>query len=487
MVLNYRVIVHLAGYIILIISVSMMPSLLVSFIYHEPEGVHAFFVTIIPMIFLGILLVWASKPKSRKLRVRDGYAIVALCWILASLFGAVPFVVSGYIPHFIDAFFETCSGFSTTGSSILTDVEALPQGLLFWRSFTHWLGGMGILVFAIAFLPTLGISGNKIAKVETTGPTLDKITPKMSDNAKILYLIYFGFTVVQVLLLMLGDMNLFDALVNSFGSVGTGGFSNYSNSIEHYDSAYIDAVITIFMMLAGVNFSLYYYILQGNWKDFIQDTEFKAYLFIFFGVSLVMALNLWYSNLYTGLGESLRYSMFQSASMMTTTGFATADFDLWPTFSKILLFCLMFIGGCSASTAGSVKVIRIVILFKMIKRGVILRLHPRAVVSIKLGKKAIPADTVSAIGGFIFLYIGIFFLGTLLVSLDNFDMITSMSAMASCLGNIGPGFGSVGPTLNFSIFSDFTTGFLALIMLAGRLELFTIILLFSPHFWNPDK
>lgn len=487
MVLNYRVILHLAGYIILVIAVSMIPSLFVSLIYHEPDVVHAFFVTIMPMLFLGVLLVIAFKPKSKKLRIRDGYTIVALCWILASLFGAIPFVISGYIPHFIDAFFETCSGFSTTGSSILTDVEALPKGLLFWRSFTHWLGGMGILVFAIALLPTLGISGTKIARAETTGPTLDKITPKISDNAKILYLIYFGLTTIQVLLLMIGDMDLYDALINSFGSMGTGGFSHYGDSIAHYNSAYIDGVITVFMMLAGVNFSLFYCILRGDWRDFIKDIELRAYLYIFFSVSFVMALNLWYSNIYTGLGESLRYSLFQSASIMTTTGFATADYDLWPTFSKILLFCLMFIGGCSASTSGSVKVIRIVILFKMIKRGLILRLHPRAVVSIKLGKKNMPADTVSAIGSFIFLYISVFFIGTLLVSLDNFDMVTSMSAMASCLGNIGPGFGSVGPSLNFSLFSDFTTGFLSIVMLAGRLELFTIILLFSPHFWNPDK
>lgn len=487
MILNYKAITKIIGSIILIIAISMIPSFLVSLFYSENEAATAFIKSMVPMLVIGVILTLGFKPESLNLKLRDGFAIVALCWLLASLLGSMPFMISGYIPRFADAFFETASGFSTTGSTILTDVEILPKGLLFWRSFTHWLGGMGILVFAIALLPNLGIAGHRIAKAETTGPTLGKLMPKMSDTAKILYIIYMVFTILETLLLLFGGMNLVDALIHTFGSVGTGGFSNYNDSVGHFNSTYIDMVISFFMILCGVNFTLFYLIIKKHIKEFFSDAELKGYFIILIGSVILIAFNLWHTKTYSSIGESLRFSIFQTSSIMSTTGYATDNFDLWPSFSKMILFFLMFVGGCSSSTTGCIKVVRIVVLSKLIKRGIALRLHPHAVISVKMDGKAISADTVSSITSFIFLYLTIFVFGSIVISWDNFDLITNLSAMASCLGNVGPGFSLVGPALNFSIFSEPIKIFLAFVMLAGRLELFTIILLFTPSFWNPDK
>lgn len=487
MVLNYRAIIKISGIIIVLLAGFMLPSLLVSAIYGESDAIRAFLCTIMPMFFLGGIILTAVKADLDHLRIRDGYAIVALCWIIGSILGAVPFFISGSIPNFIDAFFETASGFTTTGSSILTDVERLPKGMLFWRSLTHWIGGMGIIVFAIALLPMLGISGQRIAKAETTGPTFGKLTPKLTESAKILYIIYIGMTAAEVVLLVLGGMSLFDSLIHTFGSVGTGGFSNYNASVAHFDSIYVEIVIAVFMTLAGMNFTLYYHALKGRWREFFSDGELRLYLIVLLSAVLLIALNLRTSNTYHSIGQALRYSLFQSASIMTTTGFASADFDLWPTFSKMILFFLMFIGGCSSSTAGGIKVIRILMIFKQMKRGIAIRLHPRAVIAIKINGKPVSADTNSAVANFVYLYIGIFFVGTLLLSLENFSLETTVSAVAACLGNIGPGFHLVGPVLNYSIFSDASTLMLAVLMIIGRLELFTIILLFTRQFWNPDR
>ncbi len=487
MVLNYRVIIKFSGIIMLLLACFMLPALLVSFLYKEPGVVRAFLYTIVPMFAASSLILFMVKVDYHQLRIRDGFIIVALCWTLGSVFGAVPFVISGSIPNFIDAFFETVSGFTTTGSSILTDVEVLPKGLLFWRSLTHWIGGMGILVFAVALLPMLGISGQRIAKAETTGPTFGKLTPKLAESAKILYMIYIGMTILQMTLLLLGGMDLFDSMIHTFGSVSTGGFSDKNISIMHYDNLYFEIVIGFFMLLAGINFTLYYYVLRGNWRDFFFDSELKLYLLIFGSAVLLIALNLWTGGHYATIGDSLRFSFFQSASVITTTGYASVDFDLWPSFSKMVLFVLMFIGGSSSSTAGGIKVVRILLLLKLLKRGLTVRLHPRAVISIKINAKPVSAETASAVACFVFLYFMIFFSGMLLLSLENVDLITTASAVASCLGNVGPGFNLVGPMLNYSLFSDASTLLLAILMLIGRLELFTILLLFTRQFWNPDR
>ncbi len=487
MILNYRAIIKISGILILILAGLMLPSLLVSFFYGEGDAINAFLLSIFSMLLVGSMITFTVKADFAHLKIRDGFAIVALCWTLSSLLGAIPFIISGYIPNFFDAFFETVSGFTTTGSSILTDIEALPKGLLFWRSFTHWVGGMGILVLAIALLPMLGINGQRIARAETTGPIFGKLTPKISESSKILYTIYVGMTLLEIILLLPGEMTLFDAMIHTFGSVGTGGFSNYNTSIAHYDNAYYEIVISVFMLLAATNFTLYYYVLKGRWKDFFSDSELRLYLLIVAISVLLIAFNLWLNDSYNSMGQSVRYALFQSASIITTTGYASANYDLWPAFSKMILFILMFIGGCSSSTGGGIKVIRILLLFKLLRRGVGIRLHPRAVFSTKINEKPIPADTISAVVSFIFLYMGIYFVGTLLLSLENFDLITTASAVAACLGNIGPGFNLVGPVLNYSIFSDLSKLMLSILMLVGRLELFTIILLFTRYFWNPDK
>ncbi len=329
--------------------------------------------------------------------------------------------------------------------------------------------------------------GQQIAKAETPGPTMDKITPKMSDSAKILYIIYISITLLEVLLLLAGGMSLFDAFIQTFGSMGTGGFSNYNASIGYFNSVYIDIVIGIFIIIAGANFNLYYDLVRGRWRDFLGDHELRLYLGILAVAMIAIAANLWYSGTYDSFFQAFRYSFFQSASIMTTTGYASTNFDLWPTFSKMVLFTLMFIGGCSASTAGSVKVIRVLIVFKLIKRELFRKMHPRAVVPIKVGGRPVASGTVSSIASFMFLYFLLFFVGTLLISLEDFGLATSASAVAATLGNVGPGFDLVGPALNYSIFTNASKLLMSFLMLAGRLELFTVILLFTPGFWDPDR
>ena len=485
--LNWNVIFRVTGALFIIIGFSMLPAMIVSVIYDEPDITEAFIKTIIPSIIFGGLLILLNKQEEGRTKVRDGYIIVALCWILASCVAAVPFVISGEIPNPIDAFFETCSGFSTTGSSILTDVESMSKGLIFWRSFTHWIGGMGILIFAIALLPNLGISGQAIAKAETPGPTLDKLTPKLSDTAKMLYQLYICFTAAETILLMFGGLSLFDLLVHTFGTVGTGGFSSYNDSVAHFDSVYVDIVISIFMIMSGVNFNLYFIIFRQNLKGFFKDAELRLFLSIVGIATLLISINLYASGTISTIGASLRYSLFQTSTIISTTGFATANYDIWPTFSKMILLILMFIGGCSCSTGGGLKVIRILVILKLIKRGVSLKLHPNAFVSLKINNKPLPVDTVSAIASFVFLYIITIFVSTVLVSMDGFSLLTSFSAVVTCLGNVGPGFDLVGPVMNFSIFSNGTKLILSFLMLAGRLELFTIFLLLTPRFWNPNR
>lgn len=487
MVLNYKAIIKLIGIIFTVMAGLMFPSLLCSYIYNEADAAKAFWFTIIPMLVIGSIITLTVKANFKSLRIRDGFAMVTLCWTLSSALGAFPFVISGYIPNYIDAFFETVSGFTTTGCSILTNVELLPNGLLFWRSFTHWIGGMGILIFAIALMPALGINGQRITIADSAGPSIGRITLQISHSLQILCLIYIGITFIEILLLIFGGMSLFDAMINTFGSLGTGSFTNYNTGIAHYDSLYFEIVIAISMFLAGINFTLYYYVLRERWKIFFSDSELRYYLLIIFTAILLITLNLWFSNYYDSIGKSLRYSFFQSISIVTTTGFTTANYDLWPTFSKMILFILMFIGGCSSSTSGGIKIVRALVLFKYLKKSISVRLHPRAIVSIKINERPVSADTISAVINFVFLYIGVFFAGTLLLSLDNFDLITTASAVAACLGNVGPGFNLVGPELNYSFFSDLSTLLLSFVMLVGRLELFTMILLFTRQFWNPDR
>lgn len=430
--------------------------------------------------------MWFGQRSAAMLKVRDGFLIVGLCWIVSTLLGAVPFLLSGSIPDFFDAFFESCSGFSTTGASILTDVEALPKSMAFWRSFTHWIGGMSILVFAVALMPSLGINGQNIGVSDAPGPTLEKITPKMSDTAKALCAAYILFTFAETVLLCAGGMSLYDAFIHTFGSVGTGGFSNYNDGIAHFDSPYIDSVITIFMLLSGANFNLYYMSLRNGPAFIIRDAEFRFYLLIVISASVLVAANLYFTGVFDGVGRSVRYSVFQTASILTTTGFAADNFDLWPTFSKMILLLLMLIGGCSSSIGGGIKVVRILVLLKLIHRGIATRLHPNVIVTAKMNNKNVPPDTVTAIVNHVFLYMVVVFLSTLLISLNNLGLITSITSVLACVGNIGPGFDLIGPAGNFSVFAAPAKLLLSFLMLAGRLELFTLFILFMPRFWNPN-
>lgn len=475
---------RITGVVLVVIGVSMLPSILVSVIYDGSSVFMPFIYTMVITVILGLSLTKFFVHDSFRLKVRDGFLIVSLCWILSCFVGAVPFMVTGAIPSLADAFFESCSGFSTTGASILSDIEALPKGLLFWRSFTHWIGGLGILVITIALLPSLGIGGQNIAVSETPGPALDKITPKMSDTAKTLLVIYMLFTVIETILLMFGGMDLFDSLIHTFGTVGTGGFSNYNTSVAHFDSTYIRIVITAFMFLCGVNFNLFYFSVKRGPKVFFEDSEFKLYLMFFGGTAIFLFAVLMISNTYGSFGEAAVDSAFQTASILTTTGFASADYETWPMICQMAILILMFMGGCSSSTSGGIKIVRIYVILQLIRRGVATRLHPNVVENIKLNGKNMPSDTVSAIANHMFLYIAMVFVGAFLIAFENTDLMTCFSSVITCLGNIGPGFGTIGPSENFSAMADFSKYLLSFYMIAGRLELYTLFILLTPKFWS---
>ncbi len=477
---------RITGLVLVVIGISMLPSILVSVIFDGPEIYMPFIYTMAMTVILGLSLTKFFIHDSFRLKVRDGFLIVTLCWLLSCFVGAIPFMVTGAIPSLADAFFESCSGFSTTGSSILSDIESLPKGILFWRSFTHWIGGLGILVITIALMPSLGIGGQNIAVSETPGPALDKITPKMSDTAKTLLVIYILFTVVETLLLMFGGMDLYDALIHTFGTVGTGGFSNYNTSIAHFDSTYIRIVITAFMFLCGVNFNLFYFSVRRGPKVFFEDSEFKLYLFLYLLIGIFLFAVLMISGTYTSFKESAVDSAFQTASILTTTGYASADYETWPIVCQMAILLLMFMGGCSSSTSGGIKIVRIYVILQLIRRGVATRLHPNVVENIKLNGKTMPSDTVSAIANHMFLYIVMIFVGSFIVSFENTDLMTCFSSVITCLGNIGPGFGAIGPTENFGALSDLSKYLLSFYMIAGRLELYTLFILLTPKFWNPD-
>ena len=487
MTVNFNNVIKIMSIIFFVLGFSMIPALLVADVYGETASLTAFFSTIILCFGIGYVFNKMCQPAELKLKERDGFLIVTLCWLISSFIGALPFVISGAIPSYVDAFFETCSGFSTTGCSILTDIEALPKSMLFWRSFTHWLGGMGIIVFATALLPSIGIKGQIIASAETPGPTLDKISPRFSDTARNLYLIYILFTIVELILLMFGGMDLYDALIHTFGTVGTGGFSSYNNSIAHFDSGYIQWVIIIFMLLCGINFNLYFVLLKRGIREVIKDSELKFYLLIIGAITLGIFLDVYLCNYYESAGKAFTDSAFQVVSIITTTGYATCDYDIWPTFAKMLVLILMLTGACSSSTGGGVKLIRILVALKMVRRGVSLKLHPNRFIPVTIGNRPVTQEVATNIANFIFLYIFVVFSGAVVISLDGFDLMTTISSVLTCVGNVGPGFNLVGPTMNFALFSDFSKTVLSLLMIAGRLELFTFFMLVSPHYWNSNK
>ena len=445
------------------------------------EGVTHFLITMALSGVLGFLLA-RVKPYSDVIYAKDGFVVVSLGWVLMSLIGALPFVLSGDIPNYIDALFETVSGFTTTGASILEGVEGLSRGCMFWRSFTHWIGGMGVLVFIMAVLPMSGEHSMHIMRAEVPGPTVGKLVPRLRQTAKILYLIYIAMTLLEMLLLLLGGMSFYDALLHAFATAGTGGFSTKSASIAAFDSLYLEMVIAVFMVLFGVNFNLYFLLLIGRWKDALKSEELHWYLGII--AASVMAITLGISKMYGGIAAGLRHAFFYVASITSSTGFGTVDFVTWPEYCKWIIVMLMFCGACAGSTGGGIKTSRVIILFRNVACEIRQMIHPRTVTRVQLDGKRVDTDGLKAVSTFFTSFMLLLITGSFLVSLDGYDMATNFSAVLSSLSNIGPGMSLIGPTGNYNIFSYGSKLVLTVMMLIGRLEIFPILILFSPSTWK---
>ena len=430
-----------------------------------------------------LMYVAARREEATSLSHRDGVAIVTFGWLAAGAAGAIPFLLSNSIPHFTDAYFESLSGFTTTGASILKDIEKIPPSILLWRSITQWLGGMGIIVLSIAILPFLGIGGMQLYKAEIPSPVVDKLKPRISDTAKTLWKVYILITSVEIALLLAGGMSLFDAVCHTFCTMPTGGFSPKNASIAHYNSPYFDAVIIVFMLLAGINFSLHYRFLRGEVTIFGRDPECRVFLFMV-GIFILLVTYDIYGSVYSSLTAAFRYAAFQVSSIITTTGFVTADYDQWPSLSRNLLILCMFLGGMAGSTGGGMKTMRIMLLAKHAYQEIFRIIHPHAVTTVKLGGKAIPGDILSSIWGFFVLYLGIFVISALIMAALGLDIISAFSSVAACIFNVGPGLGSVGPVQNYLHVPFLGKWVLIFCMLLGRLEIYTVIVLLMPEFWR---
>ncbi len=482
--MNYRMIGYIIGQIVRIEGILMLLPLMCSMVYGE-ANLLSFIVPAAVAFTLGTLLS-VKKPADTAIFAKEGFVSVGLSWIIMSLIGAMPFIIGGYTDSFVDAFFETVSGFTTTGASIFSDIEALEHGILFWRSFTHWIGGMGVLVFVMAILPqadTRSVKLMHVMRAEVPGPKVGKLVSKISRTARIMYGIYIVMTLLQVVLLLLGGMPLFDSLLNSFGTAGTGGFGIKNTSIAAYGSVYIDYVISIFMLLFGVNFNLYYFIIIGHGFQALKSEELRWYLGIIAGSVALIAVDIF--RVYNDVGQSVRYAFFQVSSIITTTGFSTADFNGWPILSQSILVLLMFCGACAGSTGGGIKVSRVLLLVKTGLREIKYMLHPRAVVAIKMEGKTAEKEVIRSATAFIIVYMMLFVVSFFaLVVAEECDLVTGFTAVTATINNIGPGLGEVGPAGNFGMFTPFTKLLLSFDMLAGRLEIFPMIMLLAPSTWR---
>ncbi len=479
--MNINLTLRILGSLLIFLAIALLFPIPFSWFYGDGATGSFLLAALISAGCGGLLLKLFKSEKD--LSVREGFAIVTFGWTLFALFGALPFIFSGAIPSYLDAFFETMSGFTTTGSTILINIEAMPPSLLLWRSLTQWLGGMGIIVLSLAILPMLGVGGMQLFKAEVPGPTADRLKPRIQDTAKLLWGVYVLLTGVEVILLMSGGMSFFDGLNHAFTTMATGGFSTRNASVAAYNSAYIDWIITIFMFLAGVNFSLHYLALRGRLGDFLRNEEFLFYFGLALGGTiLVVLLNM--QGVYPNFLDNLRYSAFQVVSIMTTTGFATADYELWPVLCQYLLVFSMFIGGCAGSTGGGMKVARILLLFKHTQVQLFRLIHPRAVRLVKLGERPVDKEVMQSILGFFALYLGVFVTASFLMAAIGMDLTSAGGSVIATLSNIGPGLGSVGPVDNFAHVPAFGKLVLAFCMLLGRLELFTVLVLVFPSFWH---
>lgn len=477
--MNFSIIAYILGWVLRFQGFFMIFPLITSVIYQEHEGIW-FFICIVGCVLAGTLMT-RKRPKNNMFYAREGFVTVALSWVLLSLTGALPFTLSGEIPSYIDALFEIISGFTTTGSSILTDVEAMSHGMLFWRSFSHWVGGMGVLVFILAILPLAGGQIMYLMRTESPGPTFGKLVPKLQQSAMMLYIIYFVMTLIQIVLLLIGKMPLFDALCTAFGTAGTGGFGIKADCMGSY-STYLQAVTTIFMFLFGVNFNFYFLIVIRQIKGAFRMEEVRWYFIIFAAAVLGITINLTAES--GNLLYNFHHAAFTVSSVMTTTGFSTVDFNLWPGFSRTILVIVMFIGACAGSTGGGIKVSRCIIYIKSAARELSTLIHPRSVKVLKSDGKPIERTVIRSVSVFLVCYLCIFTVSVLLVSLDGFDLVTNFTAVAATFNNIGPGLEMVGPAGNFSMFSPLSKFVLMFDMLAGRLEIFPMLLLFTPSTWR---
>lgn len=480
--LNFRIILSLLGLLLILNGGFMLLCIPFSLYYRETSWLPLLISSAISMALGAGLRIMTRNYRQKDLRKREGYLIVTLGWMAMSLSGTLPYLLSDTVPTFTDALFETISGYTTTGATILNDIEAVDNGLLFWRSLTHWIGGMGIIVLTIAILPLLGIGGMQLFMAESPGPTADKLHPRIKETAKRLWYVYFFLTLVQTGLLMVGGMTFFDAINHAMSTMATGGFSTKNASVDYFASPFVDYVIIIFMLLAGSNFTLLYYLFKGKIKRVFADEEFRVYL-IMVGIVSLMTTAVVFLSKFDDMGQSFRDSLFQVVSVVTTTGFITADYTSWAPFASILFFLLLFTGASAGSTSGGIKVVRHIILIKNSVLELKRQIHPSAVIPVRLNHKAVSPSISHNVSAFILIYLIIFFAGSLMMSLFGYDIMTSTSAVASALGNVGPAFGDLGPLDNFSGIADGSKWLLSFLMLLGRLELFTVLILFTPHYW----
>jgi len=482
--MRWQYIAGIIGILLVFLGLSMIAPLLVS-IHYGDSGFDSFVHSIGITMTAGLCLILFSRKKYNDdyINQKEGMTAVALAWTAIGLFGALPFYFGSEFTCFTDAFFESISGFTTTGSSVMTDIEGSSKSILFWRSFIQWLGGMGIIVLSLAILPFLGVGGIQLYKAEVPSPVPDKLTPRLSDSAKILWVLYAAFTLAEIIFLLGGGMSLFDSTCHALTTMPTGGFSPKNTSVAHYNSAYFDYVIVIFMILAGINFSLHYQMLRGKTLAFWEDTECRFFLGLTLAVILIMTWDT-HGSVYTSINESIRFASFQVVSIITTTGFATADYEKYPGLSQVLLFICMFIGASAGSTGGGIKCARIIAVFKYCYRELFKIIHPRSISHIKINNTVIPDEVLRSIMGFLALYIGLFVISSLLLASMGVDMMTAFGAVAACIGNIGPGFGTVGPAENFAHLPAMGKWLLSWCMLLGRLEIYTVIILFVPEFWK---
>ncbi len=476
-------VLRLVGLLIFFLGIFMVAPLTLSLISADGSALDLFLSAIITCAVGTFLFVFSRRDREPHLSHRDGVAIVAIGWIAAGLFGALPFFFSGSIASLTDACFESVSGFTTTGASILKDVEALPDSVLLWRSIVQWLGGMGIIVLSIAILPFLGVGGMQLYKAEIPSPVVDKLKPRISDTARALWKVYILFTVLEILLLLMGGMSFFDSVNHTFCTMPTGGFSTKNASFAHYDSPYLDAVAIAFMLLSAINFSLHYRLLQGDLKVFWKDDECRVFLGLV-GIFIVMVSLDLYGAVYDSLGKAFRYASFQVSSMITTTGFVTADYDRWPAFSQGILLLSMFLGGMAGSTGGGIKTMRVMLLAKHAYQEIFRIVHPHAVTNVKLGARSVPPEVLNSIWGFTSISLAMFVASTLTMASLGLDLISAVSSVAACVFNIGPGLGMVGPMQNYAAVPATGKWLLIFCMLAGRLEFYTVIVLLIPAYWR---